>query len=71
VFSLLRAIIARKFVVPEIYDLIGKVPEILVTNQSTQIQDLSRSVLLQILLDYPQGKGRLRTQLNALARNFD
>ncbi|CAE6388887.1 unnamed protein product [Rhizoctonia solani] len=71
VFSLLRAIIARKFVVPEIYDLMGKVAEILVTNQSSQVQELARSVLLQFLLDYPQGKGRLRTQLNALARNLD
>ncbi|CAE6491084.1 unnamed protein product [Rhizoctonia solani] len=71
VFSLLRAIIARKFVVPEIYDLMGKVAEILVTNQSPQVQELARSVLLQFLLDYPQGKGRLRTQLNALARNLD
>ncbi|KAF8756721.1 Down-regulated in metastasis [Rhizoctonia solani] len=71
VFSLLRTIIARKFVVPEIYDLMGKVAEILVTNQSSQVQELARSVLLQFLLDYPQGKGRLRTQLNALARNLD
>ncbi|CAE6411743.1 unnamed protein product [Rhizoctonia solani] len=71
VFSLLRAIIARKFVVSEIYDLMGKVAEILVTNQSSQVQELARSVLLQFLLDYPQGKGRLRTQLNALARNLD
>jgi U3 small nucleolar RNA-associated protein 20 len=71
VFSLLRAIIARKFVVPEIYDLTVKVSEILVTSQSTQVQELSRSVLLQFSLDYPQGKGRSRTQLNALARNLD
>ncbi|KDN46836.1 hypothetical protein RSAG8_03913, partial [Rhizoctonia solani AG-8 WAC10335] len=71
VFSLLRTIIARKFVVAEIYDLMGKVAEILVTNQSSQVQELARSVLLQFLLDYPQGKGRLRTQLNALARNLD
>ncbi|KAF8608156.1 hypothetical protein BDV93DRAFT_486731 [Ceratobasidium sp. AG-I] len=71
VFSLLRAIIARKFVVPEIYDLMVKVSEILVTNQSSQVQELSRSVILQFLLDYPQGKGRLRTQLTALARNLD
>lgn len=71
VFSLLRAIVARKFVIPEIYDLMSKVSEIVVTNQSTQVQELARSVLLQFLLDYPQGKGRLRTQLNALARNLD
>ncbi|KAG8679084.1 U3 snoRNP protein, partial [Ceratobasidium sp. 394] len=49
----------------------GKVSEMLVTNQSTQVQELSRSTLLQFLLDYPQGKGRLRTQLTNLARNLE
>jgi len=34
VFSMLRAIVSRKFVVPEIYDLMDKVSEIMVTNQS-------------------------------------
>ncbi|KAG8732650.1 U3 snoRNP protein, partial [Ceratobasidium sp. 414] len=71
VFSLLRATIALKFIVPEMYDLMAKVSEMLVTNQSTRVQELSRSMLLQFLLDYPQGKGRLRTQLTNLARNLD
>jgi len=49
VFSMLRAIVSRKFVVPEIYDLMDKVSEIMVTNQSNQVQELCRSVLLQFL----------------------
>ncbi|TFY83749.1 hypothetical protein EWM64_g255 [Hericium alpestre] len=52
VFSMLRAIVARKFVVPEIYDLMDKVSEIM------------------FLLDYPQGKGRLRNQMAFLAKNL-
>ena len=56
--------------VPEIYDVMDKVAEIMVTNQSTQVQELSRSVLLQFLLDYPQGQGRLRTQMAFLAKNL-
>ncbi|PPQ73911.1 hypothetical protein CVT26_006659, partial [Gymnopilus dilepis] len=70
VFALLRAIVARKLVVPEIYDLMEKVAEIAVTSQSTQVQELCRGVLLQFLLDYPQGKGRLRTQMTFLAKNL-
>lgn len=70
VFALLRAIVSRKFVVPEIYDMMDKVAEVLVTNQSTQVQELCRSVLLQFLLDYPQGKGRLRNQMTFLAKNL-
>ncbi|OBZ65821.1 U3 small nucleolar RNA-associated protein 20 [Grifola frondosa] len=70
VFAMLRAIVARKFVVPEIYDLMEKVSEIMVTSQSPQVQELCRGVLLQFLLDYPQGKGRLRNQMTFLAKNL-
>lgn len=70
VFAILRAIVARKFVVPEIYDIMDKVAEIMVTNQSAQVQELCRSVLLQFLLDYPQGKGRLRNQMTFLTKNL-
>ncbi|KAI0820961.1 armadillo-type protein [Irpex lacteus] len=70
VFTMLRAIVARKFVVPEIYDLMDRVSEIMVTNQSSQVQELCRGVLLQFLLEYPQGKGRLRNSMTFLARNL-
>lgn len=70
VFAMLRAIVARKFVVPEIYDVMDKVSEVMVTNQSKQVQELCRAVLLQFLLDYPQGKGRLRNQMTFMAKNL-
>jgi U3 small nucleolar RNA-associated protein 20 len=70
VFTVLRAIVARKLVVPEIYDIMDKVGEIMVTSQSAQVQELCRSVLLQFLLDYPQGKGRLRNQMAFFAKNL-
>ncbi|THG95629.1 hypothetical protein EW026_g6070 [Hermanssonia centrifuga] len=70
VFTMLRAIVARKFVVPEIYDLMDKVSEIMVTNQSPQVQELCRGVLLQFLLEYPQGKGRLRAHMTFFAKNL-
>ncbi|KNZ75043.1 U3 small nucleolar RNA-associated protein 20 [Termitomyces sp. J132] len=69
-FAMLRAIIVRKFVVPEIYDLMDKISEIMVTNQSPQVQELCRGALLQFLLDYPQGKGRLRKQMTFFTRNL-
>lgn len=70
VFALLRALVARKFVVPEIYDMMEQVAGVMVTSQSPQVQELCRSVLLQFLLDYPQGKGRLRKQMTFLASNL-
>ncbi|KAI0782968.1 armadillo-type protein [Abortiporus biennis] len=70
VFAMLRAIVSRKFVVPEIYDIMDKVSEIMVTNQSPQVQELCRGVLLQFLLEYPQGKGRLKNSMTFFAKNL-
>jgi U3 small nucleolar RNA-associated protein 20 len=69
-FALLKAIVARKFVVPEIYDLMERVSEISVTSQTPHVQELCRVVLLQFLLDYPQGKGRLQNQMSFFAKNL-
>ena len=70
VFTLLRAIVARKLVVPELYDLMTTVSSILVTSQSSHTRESARSLLLQFLLDYPQGAGRLQTTLAFFARNL-
>ena len=70
VFTLLRAIVARKLVVPELYDVMTRVSAVLVTSQSTHTRSSARSLLLQFLLDYPQGAGRLQTTLAFLARNL-
>ncbi len=70
VFAMLRAIIARRLVVPELYDIMDKVAETMVTNQSPSVQELCRGALLQFLLDYPQGKGRLKNQMTFLVKNL-
>jgi len=69
-FTVLRAIIARRFVVPEMYDLMDNVSEVMVTSQSSQVQEHCRGVLLQFLLEYPQGKNRLKKQMTSLAKNL-
>ncbi|CAG8782598.1 28065_t:CDS:2, partial [Dentiscutata erythropus] len=70
-FSLIKSIISRKFVVPEIYDLMQTVSEIMITSQSSQTRDLSRQLLFQFLMDYPQGRGRLKNQVNFLIKNLN
>jgi len=69
-FALLRAILSKRFVVPEIYDLMEKVASVMVTSQSITVQELCRSAMLQFLLDYPQGKGRLKSTMQFLASNL-
>ncbi|GAA5897320.1 hypothetical protein JCM6882_001857 [Rhodosporidiobolus microsporus] len=69
-FQVLRAIMSRKFVAPEIYDLMNKIAEMLVTNQSSNVREVCRAIYLQFLLDYPQGRGRLGESLAFLAKNL-
>ena len=71
IFAVLRAVVSRRMVVPEIYDLMGSVSSIMVTSQSTHVQELCRGVLMAFLLDYPQGKSRLKSQMTFLAQNLN
>ncbi|KAL9937664.1 hypothetical protein V8E36_003209 [Tilletia maclaganii] len=70
IFGLLRAIIGRRFVIAEVYDVMAKVAEMMVTSQSSSARENCRSLMLQFLLEYPQGKGRLKHQMSFLAKNL-
>jgi U3 small nucleolar RNA-associated protein 20 len=70
-FGLLRAIIGRKFVVGEVYDVMDKVATIMVTSQSGSIRELSRSTYLAFLLELPQGQQRFTNQMRFLAKNVN
>ena len=70
-FGLLRAIIARRLVCEEVYDLIDKVAEHMITSQSEQTQQLSAQALLQFLLEYPLGDKRLLHHLQFLLRSLE
>ncbi|EEB96308.1 hypothetical protein MPER_04578, partial [Moniliophthora perniciosa FA553] len=68
VFQMLRAIISRKFVVPEIYDLMEKVSEIMVTNQSTSVQELCRTKNLSYV--HESGRKSVLELLGAIVAKF-
>ena len=70
-FTLIRAILERKYVTNEIYDLMDPVSEILVTNQSSQVRELCRNCYIQFLINYPHGNARLRKQMTKLVSNLD
>ncbi|KAG9038346.1 U3 snoRNP protein [Tulasnella sp. JGI-2019a] len=69
-FNLLRAIIIRKLMVPEVYDLMDRVAQVMVTSQSSKAQALCRDVFLIFVTDYPQGKVRLQKTMQFLAQNL-
>lgn len=72
-FTLLRAVIARKVIVPEIYELIDGddgIAAISIRDHDRTTRDLARGVWFQFLLDYPQAKSRFKKQLSFLAANL-
>ncbi|KAJ8922426.1 hypothetical protein NQ315_004372 [Exocentrus adspersus] len=54
-FNLLKAIIARKLIVPEINEVMEKVAELSITSELNYVRDQSRMVFHQFLMDYPLG----------------
>jgi U3 small nucleolar RNA-associated protein 20 len=70
-FGLVRAIIARKLVCEEVYDLVDRISEHMVTSQSEQTRALSAQTLIQFILEFPMGDKRLHAHLTSLVRNLD
>ncbi|KAI6693975.1 hypothetical protein NL676_021685, partial [Syzygium grande] len=68
--SLLKAIIRRKLVVPEIYDVVKQVGELMVTSQVDSIRKKCSQILLQFLLDYHLSEKRLQQHLDFLLSNL-
>lgn len=73
-FNLLSAIISRKIIVPEVYEMIDSdegVAAISVRDHDRSTRDHARRVYFQFLMEYPQGKGRFAKQLTFLVRNLE
>ncbi|XP_027334628.1 small subunit processome component 20 homolog isoform X2 [Abrus precatorius] len=68
--SLLKGIVSRKLVVPEIYDLVTRVAELMVTSQMEPIRKKCSKILLQFLLDYQLSEKRLQQHLDFLLSNL-
>ncbi|CAK8567091.1 unnamed protein product [Lathyrus sativus] len=68
--SLLKGIVNRKLVVPEIYDIVTRVAELMVTSQMESIRKKCSKILLQFLLDYRLSQKRLQQHLDFLLSNL-
>ncbi|XP_022025733.1 small subunit processome component 20 homolog isoform X2 [Helianthus annuus] len=68
--SLLKAIVRRKVVVPEIYDLANQVAELMVTSQVKPIRKKCSMIFLRFLLDYSLSGKRLQQHLDFLLSNL-
>lgn len=70
-FNFIRAVMSRKFVVPEMYELVDNIASMMVTNQTRSARDLARGVYIHFLIEYPQAKSRWTKQLTFLAKNLE
>lgn len=69
-FNFLKALVSKHIMLPEIYDVLTTAREIMVTNHSKEIRDVSRSVFYQFLMEYDQSKGRLEKQFKFMIDNL-
>ncbi|KAL8874239.1 MAG: hypothetical protein Q9174_000395 [Haloplaca sp. 1 TL-2023] len=70
-FNFLKAVMARRIVIVEMYEVLETVASMMVTNQTKGARDQARSVYFDFLIRYPQGKGRFSKQLAFLVKNLD
>ncbi|XP_078664356.1 small subunit processome component 20 homolog isoform X2 [Branchiostoma floridae x Branchiostoma belcheri] len=55
-FSLLKAILSRKLVVPEMHDVMGRIAELSIKSELDNVRVQCRQVFGKFLIDYPLGK---------------
>lgn len=70
-FTFLKAVMARKMVIVEVYEVLEAIASIMITNQTKGTRDQARSVYFDFLTHYPQGKGRFAKQSAFLVKNLD
>lgn len=69
-FALLRAVVSRRIVAPEVYDIMDAVGVMLVRSHSAVTRRRCSNVLLQFLLRYPLTPSRLHGQLEHFVKNL-
>ena len=69
-FNFLKAVMTRKIMNPEIYEVMDTVAKIMVTNDTKGARDMARGAYIQFFMDYPQSKRRFAEQLSFLSLNL-
>lgn len=70
-FNFLKAIMIRKIIITEVYEVLDAVAAIMVTNQTKSARITARGAYFHFIMDYPQSRDRFSKQLGFLVRNLD
>lgn len=68
--NLMKSIVWKRLLVPEIYDLIKRLNEMLIQTKNQQVRTLCDSIITQFLITYPLGGKRLEQQLEFILSNI-
>lgn len=69
-FNFLKSIISKHIMLPEVYDTMDKIREVMVTSHAKERRDASRAIYFQFLMEYDQSHGRLEKQFKFLVDNL-
>lgn len=69
-FRFLRAVLGRKIVIPEIYEVMDDVARIMVNNPDESVRQNARAAYVQFVVDFPQGKERWARTTAFLVKNL-
>ncbi|KAH7354590.1 HEAT repeat protein-like protein [Pyrenochaeta sp. MPI-SDFR-AT-0127] len=69
-FGFLKAVMNRRFDIPEIYEAMDKVAEMMITNQTKSARDVARNHYFQFLTSYAQSEKRFKRQIEFLLKNL-
>ncbi|KAH7080773.1 armadillo-type protein [Paraphoma chrysanthemicola] len=69
-FGFLKAVMNRRFDLPEMYEAMDKVAEMMITNHTKSARDVARSHYFQFLTSYTQSEKRFKKQLEFLLKNL-
>ena len=70
IFNFLKAVLHRKVIVAEVYEVMDSMAALKIQNLSPSTRNAARTIYIQFLANYPQGKDRLKQQWGFLIKNL-
>lgn len=70
IYKFLRAVLGRKVMIKEVYELMDEVGKVVVTNPDRNVRESARSAYFQFVMEYPQGRDRWNKQAAFFVENL-